>query len=66
MTRHDPRYRTPRGGHVPLGTRERAQLLELYAEHSRPVHEIAELFGVSTGTIYRWLPHLGVRAQEAT
>lgn len=56
-------YRTARGGRVPLTLRQQKQLLELYADHARPVREIAEIFGVSVGTVYRWLPHLGVRAQ---
>lgn len=56
-------YRTPRGGRVPLGKREREQLLELYQDHALPVRDIAAIFGVSVNTIYRWLPHLGVRAQ---
>lgn len=59
----DVRYRTSRGGRVPLSVRQQRQLLELYANHGRPVREIAEIFGVSVGTVYRWLPHLGVRAQ---
>jgi transposase len=54
-------YRTDRGGLVPLNAKARRDLLELYADHERPVREIAELFGVGTNTIYRWLALLGVR-----
>lgn len=61
----DVRYRTARGGIVPLDRKQQRQLLELYAEHGRPVHEIADVFNLSTSTIYRILPLLGVRAQDA-
>lgn len=59
----DVRYRSSRGGWIPLQKKEQRQLLELYADHARPVREIAEVFGLSVSTIYRILPLLGVRAQ---
>jgi hypothetical protein len=61
-------YRTPRGGRVPLTTRERQQLLKLYADYKVPVREIVPLFDrpdrpVTINRIYRWLPLLGVQPQ---
>jgi transposase len=60
-------FRSPRGGNCPLDRRGRRELLSLYAGWRLSVPEIAEHFGVSTGTIYRWLMLLGVKPQyEAT
>lgn len=64
MKQRPTHYRTPRGGRVPLSPKDQRNLLALYRQLDRPVHEIADIYGVSTSTIYNWLPKLGVLPRE--
>ncbi len=57
-------FRSPRGGHCPLDARGRRELLQLYAGFGISVVQIADHFGVGSGTIYRWLILLGVQPQD--
>jgi len=57
-------FRTPRGGHVPLDPQSQRELLRLYSGFGISVADIAEHFGVGSGTIYRWLILLGVQSQD--
>lgn len=64
MKQRETHYRTEKGGRVPLSKSDQRNLLALYRQLDRPVHEIADIYGVSTSTIYNWLPKLGVLPQR--